>query len=377
MLNSGVLDVVTGLVFIFLLYSLLATLVQEIIATNFGFRSKILERAVFRMLEDENKFESRFKSIFYLFKRSGNGGRANSATNTFYKHPLIRFLGENDGHKKPSYIKKETFAKVMIDLLRGENVKPGDDVAPLIQQSLEAKRTSWGKAGINEATNSYLSSIWTDAKGDVEKFREYLENWFDLTMDRASGWYKKHVQVILFFIGFAIAVIFNVDTIVIVDKLEKDPTLREQLVQQADVFARAYPNLDDQIFNQEKEIKDLDTKTQANGVLANDSLKDKLTQAKDNLEKYNSIQTLRNRLLNRADSLINIDIHKANDIVGIGINSYGQTFHKMSCFIKSLIGWLITALALSLGAPFWFDILNKLMKLRSSISTEKSEKNDI
>ena len=33
-----------------------------------------------------------------------------------------------------------------------------------------------------------------------------------------------------------------------------------------------------------------------------------------------------------------------------------------------VFGWLITAIALSLGAPFWFDLLNKFMKLRSSIS---------
>jgi hypothetical protein len=30
----------------------------------------------------------------------------------------------------------------------------------------------------------------------------------------------------------------------------------------------------------------------------------------------------------------------------------------------SLPGWLVTAMAASLGAPFWFDILNKLVNLR-------------
>ena len=69
MLDSVVLDIVIGLVFIYLLYSLLATIIQEIIASYFGFRAKILERAVFRMLEDENKFASRFKRVLYLFKK--------------------------------------------------------------------------------------------------------------------------------------------------------------------------------------------------------------------------------------------------------------------------------------------------------------------
>lgn len=60
MLNVVVLDVVIGLVFIYLLYSLLVTIIQEIIATQFGFRAKILQRSIFRRLDDENKFSSRF-----------------------------------------------------------------------------------------------------------------------------------------------------------------------------------------------------------------------------------------------------------------------------------------------------------------------------
>jgi hypothetical protein len=40
------------------------------------------------------------------------------------------------------------------------------------------------------------------------------------------------------------------------------------------------------------------------------------------------------------------------------------------------LGYLTTALALSLGAPFWFDLLSKLVKVRSSkaISSESNAK---
>jgi len=34
-------------------------------------------------------------------------------------------------------------------------------------------------------------------------------------------------------------------------------------------------------------------------------------------------------------------------------------------FLK-LVGWLITALAVSLGGPFWFDLLNRLVDLRGA-----------
>ncbi len=32
--------------------------------------------------------------------------------------------------------------------------------------------------------------------------------------------------------------------------------------------------------------------------------------------------------------------------------------------LKTLLGWLITAAAVSLGAPFWFDLLGKVANLR-------------
>lgn len=370
MLNSGIIDIVIGLVFIYLLYSLLATIIQEIIASYFGFRAKILERAVFRMLEDENKFSSRVKGIFYLFKKSGNGGNKNSTSYEYYKHPLILFLGESNSHGKPSYINNKTFSKVMIDLLRGKNVKPGDDVVSMIQQSLDEKTTNWGNAKINEQTLTYLKSIWADANGDVLNFRRHLESWFDETMDRASGWYKKHIQFILFFIGLAIAIVFNVDTIKIVQKLEKDPKLREQIVQQANAFVEAHPNLDTELFQKELDYKKaLNEREKADSSLNRNNMS---SYQEDSvaLIKYELLKSRRDTLLNRAESLMINDINKSKNLLGLGPYSFDGNLWSFLC---ALLGWIITALAISLGAPFWFDLLNKMMKLRGSVATPTSD----
>ena len=38
------------------------------------------------------------------------------------------------------------------------------------------------------------------------------------------------------------------------------------------------------------------------------------------------------------------------------------------------LGWLLTAIGVSLGAPFWFDLLNKFMVVRSTVKPqEKSQ----
>lgn len=375
MFNSVVFDVVISLVFIYLLYSLLVTTIQEIIATRFGFRSKILQRAIFRMLEDENKFSNRFKSVVYLFKKSGNGGEEHSISYEFYKHPLILFLGEGDNHSKPAYINKSTFSKIIIDLLRGDNAKPGDDTKALIQNSLDAKTTNWGKSKISDQTLIYLNSIWADADGDIPKFKKHLESWFDETMDRASDWYKKHTQFILFFVGLTVAIIFNVDTIKIVDKLEKDPKLREQLVQQADAFTKAHPDLDKEIATQKAEINSLTAQiTKANlpesGI---DSLENLKQNAALNLAQHESLKATSDTLLSRASWLIKNDINDVHHSLGLEWETYDCKSCLFVCIVKSLFGWIITALALSLGAPFWFDLLNKLMKLRAAVATPTSD----
>jgi hypothetical protein len=376
MFNSTILDVVVGLIFIYLLYSLLATTIQELIASYFGFRAKILERAVFRMLEDETKFNFSISSIFYLFKKRGNGGDPNSASFSFYNHPLIKFLGENKPNSKPSYINKESFSKVIIDLLRGDKVKPGDKIKPLIQNALDTETLQWGelKAKISKETLSYINSIWADSNGDIEKFKENLENWFDATMERASGWYKKNTQFILFFVGLTIAIVFNVDTIKIVSKLEKDPKLREQLVQQADAFLETHPDLNGELMIKKTEFDSLQAKIKRKNIVLTDNVRN--IQIKDSIEieNYKTLIEYQKNLVIRADSLVNADIKKTNDVLSLGWDSFACK--SFGCFLWSLLGWIITALAISLGAPFWYDLLNKFMKLKGSSSDSSASSAD-
>lgn len=371
MLNSSILDIVIGLIFIYLLYSLLATILQEIIASQFSFRAKILERAVFRMLEDENKFASKFRSVSYLFKKTGNGGAKNSMTYEYYKHPLILFLGESDCRGKPAYINKETFSKVIVDLLRGKDVAPGDDIKLLIQKSLNDQTTSWGNAKISDQTLSYLKSIWADANGDVGKFKHHLENWFEETMDRASTWYKKHIQFILFFVGLTISIVFNVDTLKIIERLEKDPKLRQQLVQQAEAFQDAHPDLDEKLLLHQAEINKFQANYSENELIANDSLKNKKLTDSLELANYLALKAKRDYLFDQANTLIRNDINNVHHSLGLGWETYDSSSFRNIFY--SVIGWMVTALALSLGAPFWFDLLNKLMKLRGSVATPTSD----
>ncbi len=373
MFNSVALDVVISLVFIFLLYSLLATTVLELIASGFRFRAKILERAIFRMLEDDRKFNSRAMSFFYLFKKCGNGGGPGSVSGDFYKHPLVKFLGNNKPNSKPAYINNQTFSKVLIDLLRGDQVNPGDDVRSLIQHALDQKAINWGFARISDETLSLLKSFWADAQGDIEQFKKNLEGWFDETMERATGWYKKHTQFLLLLVGLVIAIIFNVDTITLIHKLKKDPKLREQIVQQATAFANANPDLDKQLILQKKENEKFLAQYTREELKSSDSLYNQFLVDSMELVTYNDIRARRDTLLKRADLLMKNDISNVNYSLAIGWDAPVCKSGKPGCYILLIAGWIITALAISLGASFWFDLLNKFMKLRASLASSSTE----
>jgi hypothetical protein len=74
MFDNVAFNVVIGLVFIYLLYSLLATIVIEIIATKIGLRARNLKEAVDRMLSDEvpMKWYERLWDSLRLMKSPSN-----------------------------------------------------------------------------------------------------------------------------------------------------------------------------------------------------------------------------------------------------------------------------------------------------------------
>lgn len=380
MTGSTALDIVIGLTFIYLLYSLFATLIQEILATNLSFRAKILEIAIIRMLnDDDTSVKSYFQNFFkrlssirkLLFARENKLLTNNSLAHHFYQNPLIKYLAQDSWHSKPSYLDKTNFSKVLIDILRGDDPKPGQDFRPAIQDSLDKgivvnNTAIFAKQG---DTLRFLKSLCADSQGDIEKFRTALETWYDNTMERATGWYKQYTQVVLLFIGFFVAAAFNVDTLLIIDKLSSNPKLTAQVVQQADNFLKAHPNF-------QKEIDTLKIKApaEANKLIAR--------------EKFLSEKT---------KELLDKDIKNLNQLLGLGWEEVktknrcsgewvgwfwsGCRPAESSHWFMTLIGWLLTALAISLGAPFWFDLLNRLMKLRSSVaatgkSDGKSEKTE-
>ena len=325
MFGSTVLDVAIGLVFIYCLYSLFASIINEIIASIFSLRAKMLESAIDRMLTDS---------------KSDGASEARYLFNSFFGHPLIKYMSKND-NTKPSYIDPQNFSKTIVDVITNaaQGVKsfvPVNAIAagldaleekigiPISQsEQLQAKGSSPQHAS---DTIALLRSFLSDANNDLPKFRTSLEKWFNDTMDRASGWYKRKSQVIVFLIGLGLAAAFNASTFGIVTQLSKDKIAREQLAQIASSYV------------------------QHQGQTGVSSTNQKL----DSLVLY-------------ADSLYKSDVSKANQILALGWSTSAKDNKMDDCnWPINVLGWIVTAIAISLGAPFWFDILSKLVQLRGT-----------
>jgi hypothetical protein len=206
-----------------------------------------------------------------------------------------------------------------MDMLK--DFEASEETPPL--QTINKKLESLEKVKGESDTIKLLNSFIKDAEGDLEKFKNRLEKWFNDTMDRASGWYKRQIQLITITVGLIIAIAMNVNTFEIVSRLSKDKAAREQIVNIAENYVK------------DRQSAGLDSST---------------------AKRLDS-------LVVTAHNLYKTDVEPVNNIIGLGWSSWKNFFEG---FWNSILGCLVTAIAISLGAPFWFDLLGKLVKIRGT-----------
>jgi hypothetical protein len=165
---------------------------------------------------------------------------------------------------------------------------------------------------VNEIQNEDLRRVLllslNDANGRLDKARESVESWFNDAMERVSGWYKRKVQVIILLVALVVSVALNADTFNVASSLWNDTALRESVVAAAQ-RATEQP-LSEDIGEIRQQITDFQ--------------------------------------------------------LPLGWQGWQSLPATPVEWLAKGFGLLFTAAALSLGAPFWFDVLNKVMRIRSS-----------
>ncbi|MEL6720615.1 MAG: hypothetical protein AAFP82_18065, partial [Bacteroidota bacterium] len=243
------LEIVIGIVFVMLLFSLLATTLMETISGIFALRGRNLKKA-----------------LRHILAHDGN----DNLLKEFQKSELYKQLASKNrmgsGYRPPSYVSANSFWMIMSNLLfkgtknsldsirsrvynLAEEGQIGEHLKEVMIQILSeteradaaTKNTDKLKQSIefiqNEEVKNQIVAYAEGVESKVDAFKSNVEQWYDNIMDRTSGWYKRQTQAILFGIGITIAASFNADVIAIYRQLSSDPELALQIANQAQAFA--------------------------------------------------------------------------------------------------------------------------------------------
>jgi len=237
-----------------------------------------------------------------------NDPNASFFAEKFHTHPIIDRLAP--AGKSPSYIPAGLFSATVMDLLREHS---GHDPFADVKASVETLPEGPLKQS--------LSVMVARSNAATDEFIKELEQWFDHGMDRASGWYKRKSQKWMFGIALVLAVALNVDSIQIATTISQDSAKREAIV----AMAASYPVL-----------------------------------------KNPTDETVKKLVAGKAEAIYS----QLEDMgLPIGWKRDGKSIYenlRKSVDRLSLFGWLITACFVSLGAPFWFNMLGKALDLRAA-----------
>jgi hypothetical protein len=209
-----------------------------------------------------------------------------------------------------------------------------------------------------------LSAFINQAGEDITVFKKSVCSWFNDVMDHASGWYKRNTQRILMVIALVLCTVNNVDTISLVGHLSTDPQMRVA----AGKEAREFLNTSGPAQNTLPPASAADTKSAANPIER--ALEYKAAADVTTLPLWWTKTEWSNLLYTVKYIESNVDIADAIKFPGKspagekGTTAVYRFSPNYSWLLAKFTGLLISILAVSMGAPFWFDVLNKLVNVR-------------
>jgi hypothetical protein len=268
---------------------------------------------------------------------------------------------------KPEFrIKVEAAFENMLTQLTGEHPELEsslEELQKMLPGMLEIGMTEL-LSGINHIWHDnpdvarVMTSFYRDASDKVQLVEEQLsemrtniETWFNDSMERLSGWYKRRAQLIGIGIGFTIAILFNVDTIAIGEALWREPVVRSALVARAEEFEIPDVTAEVGVAGKDPESAWNEFYTQFRGM----SLP--FGWAYDDtpcFETSGGTPGLKNLVFR-----FNNQCYKPVDVSGEPESSWGVFWIK-------IMGWVVSGAASGQGATYWFDILKRLINVRSS-----------
>ena len=316
---NNLLETAIAVLLVIIVFSIITYVLQELIAANLQFRGKMLQSSIKQLL-DGNATTSAF-------------------TNDLFNHPQIKLLQE-DLKKIPSYVPSANFALAIMDLVAKKTDVSTSDLFKDFKTGVTAFSGSNGDFNI-------LLKNWADNSANLKELQDNIEKWFNSYMDRVTGWYKNKSTIITRWIAIGVTLFFNLNMIVITQAINSDSALKAKLIASAEQMVTNQQAIKDQYLgNIDTVLSRLPQKSQA----SIDSV----------LKRYNTDR------INSVKSLLR-ETNVTELPIGWNRKGLQRLFHlSPQELLWLLLGWFIGAATISMGAPFWFDLLIKLVNVRRS-----------
>ena len=340
-------DVLIGLTVIILALSMAVTVITQTITTIINTRGRHLRRGLVDLLQQLDPALSAELS--------------KSVATTILRHPLVSgstasVTGMLGGPRLGSVVHREEFTKLLMALaidrepgaligkakealiqaLTANGVEnPAEVLKHVRQMAMQLERSSPELSHMARQNLAILHAAESDLVAKIN-------NWFDQTMDRTSQRFTASTRMITFVGAFIVAFALQVDTPAIVNRLSADDTLRQQLVKDAETLY----------------AENARAATSALGASAPKEAPadENAATAPTASTKAEADMAQKHRAMLSAAGLVRLPSSGEAWLNGFGLTS--------------VLGMLLTALLLSLGAPFWYSVLGKLLQLRSVIAVK-------
>ncbi len=328
-----VLEVAIGLIFVYLLFSLICSALSEIVAWMLSLRARTLRSGVETLLKDKAfadlaRQNPRLRGLFEK-DLSRVKQAEQSVAGTLYAHPLVQAMMQDGKH--PSYIPKQTFSAAFMDVLRGatrqDAATPGD--------AMQKLRAALASLPEDSEIRQQLDAMLDETVTTVQEAHARVERWFDDSMNRVSGWYKRRTHFIIFVVATLVVCAANGDSVMIAQSLAHDSVLRQAMV-----------------------------------AAAEQTVKSPLPEERSEPDAAKAVAQL--QLAQAQLTALRLPIGWTGDLVAQpGQLPDPRRRPEGWDWLAKMAGLVFTIIAVSMGAPFWFDLLNRVVNAR--LAGEKPE----
>ena len=311
-----ILDFAISMIFLALIISLFVSWVIDFYASRLNKKGRFLQKMLIRLLGDDESL---------------------NWSSRFYRHPMIESLSIKP-ERLTSNIPPKLFGQVMADLI----IEEGRDYS--FTQDKETGEVEFSeevnsnkfleniKAGLDTIPESDLKRtinlFYEKAEGNVTVFVKSLDDWFDEYTGRIIHGYKRLLRLPMWILGFVVAFAFNIDSVQITSELWNNAQMRKSVAAAASDFIEKNENLDE------------------------------VELSKEFFEEYRTSLGLP----------VGWKYEKTKMST---LSSDDEPAWAFSYWIIKVIGFIITGLVASFGAPFWYDALQKIVGFKKTLKTDK------